>query len=114
MSIVILNGTPMWNIFTRKQVRGFIRCGGYKRVGVGEMSIFKVYITAIRPMLEYAIPVWQVMPGYLSDNIESLRKRALYIVFSYIDSYNSALLAAGLQTHKHRGSCLCEKYRFSV
>lgn len=44
-----------------------------ERVCVDGMSIFKVYLTTIRAALaEYAIPVWQAIPGYLSDKMESL------------------------------------------
>ena len=78
-----------------------------KRAGVDEMSILKVYLTTIRPVLEYAIPVWQAIPDYLSDEIESLQRRVLHILFPYIDSYNSALLAADLETLEHRRSWLC-------
>ena len=81
-----------------------------KRAGVDEMSILKIYPTALRPVLEYAIPVWQAIPGYLSDKIESIQKRVLHIVFPHIDSYNDELLAAGLDTLEHRRSWLCEKY----
>ena len=81
-----------------------------KRAGVDEMSILKVYLNTTRPVLEYAIPVWQAIPDYLSDKIESLQKRVLHIVFPYIDSYNSAFLAAGLETLEHRRSWLCDKY----
>ena len=44
-----------------------------ERVCVDGMSILKVYLTTIRAALaEYAIPVWQAIPGYLSDKMESL------------------------------------------
>ena len=46
-----------------------------KRASVDEMSILKVYLTTIRPVLEYAISVWQAIPDYLSDKIESLKKK---------------------------------------
>ena len=81
-----------------------------KRAGVDEMSILNVYLTTVRPVLEYAIPVWLAIPDYLSDKIESLQKRFLHIVFPYIDSYNSALLAAGLETLEHKRSWFCDKY----
>ena len=81
-----------------------------KRAGMDEMSILKVYLNTIRPVLEYAIPVWQAIPGYLSDKIESLQKRVLRIVFRCIDSYNGGLLAAGLDTLEHRRGWLCDKY----
>ena len=77
-------------------------------VGVKEsrrgLAILKVYLTTNRPVLEYAIPVWQAIPDYLSNKIKSLQKRVLHIVFPYIDSYNSALLSAGLETLGHRRS----------
>ena len=75
-----------------------------------EMSILKVCLTTIRPVLECAIPVWQAIPSYLSDKIESLQKRVLHIVFPHIDSYTGALLAAGLDTLEHRRSWLCDLY----
>ena len=80
-----------------------------KRAGVDEMSILKVCPTTIRPVLEYTIPVWQAIPGYLSDKIESLQKWVLHILFPYIDSCNNTLLAAGLETVERRRSWLCDK-----
>ena len=62
-----------------------------KRADVDEMSILKVYLTTIIPVLEYGILVWQAIPGYLLDKTESLQKRVLHIVFPYIDSYSGAL-----------------------
>ena len=81
-----------------------------KRASVDEMSILKVYLITVRPVLEYAIPVWQAIPDYLSDKIESIQKRILHIVFPYIDIYNGTLLAASLETLEHRRSWLCDKY----
>ena len=43
-----------------------------KKASVDEMSILKVYLTTIRPVLEYTNPIWQAIPGYLSDKIDSL------------------------------------------
>ena len=45
---------------------------GLERACVDGMSILKVYLTTIRAVLEYAIPVWQAIPGYPSDKMESL------------------------------------------
>ena len=47
------------------------------RAGVSRASILKEYLTTIRPVLEYAVPVWQSVPDYLDDVIESVQKRAL-------------------------------------
>ena len=46
-----------------------------KRAGVDDMSILKVYLITIRPVLEYAITVWHAISGYVSDKIESLQKK---------------------------------------
>ena len=47
------------------------------RAGVSRASIVKEYLTTIRPVLEYAVPVWQSVADYLADVIESVQKRAL-------------------------------------
>ena len=47
------------------------------RVGVKKRSIIKVYVTMIRPILEYAVPVWQSIPEHLCQKIESIQRRAL-------------------------------------
>ena len=48
-------------------------------------------ISSVRSVVEYAVPVWQSIPGYLSDKIESMQERALKIIFSCADSYSDAL-----------------------
>ena len=40
-------------------------------------SMLKVYTSSVRFVLEYAMPVWQTIPSYLSDKIESMQKRVL-------------------------------------
>ena len=45
------------------------------RAGVSRASILKEYLTTIRPVLEYAVPVWQSVADYLADVIESVQKR---------------------------------------
>ena len=47
------------------------------RAGVNQENILKVFLTTVRPVLEYPVPVWQSIPGYLSDVIESVQIRAL-------------------------------------
>ena len=57
------------------------------RAGVDRRSILEVYLSSVRPVLEYAVPVWQSIPNYLSDKIESIQKRALRIIFPSADNY---------------------------
>ena len=42
-----------------------------KRAGVMPKDILKVYLCNVRSVLEYAAQVWQDIPAYLSDAIES-------------------------------------------
>ena len=42
------------------------------RAGVSSASILKEYLTTIRPVLEYAVPVWQSVPDYLADVKEGI------------------------------------------
>ena len=44
------------------------------RAGVSRARILKVFLTKIRPVLEYAAPVWQSIPNYLADVMESVQK----------------------------------------
>ena len=48
-----------------------------KRAGVMSEDMLKVYTYNIRLVLEYAAQVWQDIPAYLSDAIESIQRRAL-------------------------------------
>ena len=46
----------------------------------------------VRPVLEYAAPVWQNIPDFLSYKIESIQKRAMRTIFPLMN-YNEALIA---------------------
>ena len=48
--------------------------------GVGTDNMLKLYLAIIRPILEYALPVWKAIPEYLSYKIESVQRRALKII----------------------------------
>ena len=53
-----------------------------KRAGIRQTDLVNVYISGVRPVLEYACPVWHTnLPKYLSDNIEMIQKRALKSIF---------------------------------
>ena len=52
-----------------------------KRANADTKALSTVYITVIRPVLEYACQVWHFnIPEYLSDDIERVQKRALRII----------------------------------
>ena len=69
-----------------------------RRAGVDQKNLLKVYLCTVRPVLEYAVPIWQNIPDYLSKEIESVQKRALKIIFSESESYAEALNFAQLPT----------------
>ena len=59
-----------------------------KRAGFNQKDFIRIYVSVIRPVVEYACPLWHTnLPKYVSDNIEitltniSLvySKRQLYI-----------------------------------
>ena len=53
-----------------------------------QLDLVTVYISDLRPVLEYACPVWHTnLPKYLSDSIELIENRALKSIFPG-NSYN--------------------------
>ena len=53
-----------------------------KRAGIRQTDLVNVYVSVVRPVLEYACPVWHTnLPKYLSDNIEMIQKSALKSIF---------------------------------
>ena len=61
-----------------------------RRAGVDQDSMLRVYTSSVRSVLEYAIPVWQSIPGYLSNKTESIQKRTLKIISPRADSYSDS------------------------
>ena len=76
--------------------------------------MLKVYTSSVRYLLEYALPVWQSIPGYLSDKTESIQKRALEIVFPPADSYSDALELARMKTLAYRRDNICKEYMYKM
>ena len=43
--------------------------------GITQKDLVSVYVSVVRPVLDYACPVWHTnLPQYLSDNIEVIQK----------------------------------------
>ncbi|KAK2179169.1 hypothetical protein NP493_505g01046 [Ridgeia piscesae] len=56
-----------------------------KRAGITQKDLVSVYVSVVRPVLEYACPVWHTnLPQYLSDNIEVIPKKGTKMYFSWI------------------------------
>ena len=81
-----------------------------KRSGVSQEDLLKVYLTVVRPVLEYACQVWHSnLPQYLSHEIEAVQKRALKAIYPE-SNYVTALQVAGLTTLEDRRYELCKSY----
>ena len=80
-----------------------------KKVNVPNAAILKVYLTTVRPTLEYGVQVWQNIPQCLSYKLEALQKRTLYIIYPAL-SYEDALKLANISSLAVRRIELCDKY----
>ena len=46
-----------------------------KCAGLTQKDLVNVYVGVVRPVLEYACPIWHTnLPQYLSENIEVIEK----------------------------------------
>ena len=82
-----------------------------KKVNVPNAAILKVYLTTVRPTLEYGVQVWQNIPQCLSYKLEALQKRVLYIIYPAL-SYEDALKLANISSLAVRRSELCEHVQY--
>ena len=81
-----------------------------KRAGVDQRDLVRIYMSVIRPVLEYAAPVWSTsIPGYLSDKIETIQKRAMRTIFPGMD-YDDILASLNVQTLADRRHDICVNY----
>ena len=68
------------NIFSKAEKRVYMLYP-LQRAGISQNELVKIYVSVIRPVLEYACPVWSIgpirLPKYLSDAIEMIQKRVL-------------------------------------
>ena len=82
-----------------------------KSAGISQSDLVTdtVYFSVARPVLEYECPVWHTnIQQYLSDNIETIQKRALRCIFRGA-SYNEIRCNVGMQTLKDRHDCIWKK-----
>ena len=81
-----------------------------KRSGIHQQDMARIYTTVIRPVLEYACPVWHSnLTKYLSDDIETVQRRAMRTIYPGT-CYNEALELASLPTLQQRRETLCKEY----
>ena len=81
-----------------------------KRAGISQNDLVKIYVSTIRPVQEYACPVWSTsLPKYLSDAIEIIQKRVLRSIHPGLH-YDDILVLIGLQSLKMRRDNICKAY----
>ena len=74
-----------------------------KRSGVAPSELVQFYVTCIKPVLEYASPVFhRSLPNYISEGLERIQRRAFRIIYPDL-SYSVALETVGLpKLHERR------------
>ena len=81
-----------------------------KRTTVLEKDLVKIYVTIIRPILEYACPLWHCgLTNYQSNSIEYIQQRALRIIYSHL-LYEDALQETHLEKLFTRRENLSKKF----
>ena len=81
-----------------------------KRAGISQNDLVKIYVSIIRPVLEYACPEWSTsLPKYVSDAIEMIQKRVLRSIHPGLH-YDDILVLVGLQSLKMRRDNICKAY----
>ena len=82
-----------------------------KRAALGQLDLVTIYVSVIRPVLEYACPVWHTnLTRYLIiESIETVQKRALKYIYPG-NEYADILCLTNLQCLKERRDSLCKKY----
>lgn len=79
-----------------------------KRARVDSNELLTFYMTCIRPVAEYACPVFHnSLPKYLSDELENLQKRAFRIIYPNA-TYNEALAISSLPKMNERRSTITQ------
>ena len=77
--------------------------------GLPPADLIQVYCSLVRPILEYASPVWAALPNCLVQSVESVQKSALGIIFPDC-SYESAIVRCGLPTLLSRRDEACGRF----
>lgn len=71
---VIIDSNLKWNCHVdyiiKKACKRLYSHRVLHRARVCQSNILKIYLSTVQPVLEYAVPVWQDIPAYLSKSIE--------------------------------------------
>ena len=116
---VTIASTLQWNYHIHEVVRKAIKRIHFlillKRARVSINDIASFYSPWIRPVLEYCAPVLDhALPGYLSEELERVQRRALSIISPNDMSYHERLSSCNLETLKDRRIELCNNFFDSI
>ena len=82
-----------------------------KRAGINVNDLVKLYKVLLRPVLDYASPVYHPMLNLkLDSEIEALQRNTLKTIFGHELSYKQALELSGLQTLNQRRDEFFDKF----
>ena len=80
-----------------------------KRAGIGQHYLVTIYVSVIRPVLEYACPVWHTkLNKHLTESVETVQKRGLKCIYPGNENADSLCLT-NLPCPKEIRDSLCKK-----
>ena len=107
----------VWEIGTSRSRLGLEGSMSRSRLGLESLRVLHFYTGVIRPVLEYAAPVWNhLLTKTQIDQIEAIQRRALRIIYSYTNDmpYINALYCAAILSLADRREQLSRKFFFSI
>jgi len=83
-----------------------------KRAGVPVRNLLHFYTAVVRPVLEYACPVWHSgLTAGQCNAIENIQKHAIRMIYSDTDSdYDISLIVARIDSLKDRREMLMARF----
>ena len=107
-----------WNFHINeviKKARKRLYClSQLKRSGLGTSELVQFFRTCVRPITEYACPVFHdSLPAYLSQDLEAVQKRAMRMIFPFCP-YEEALAQSKLGTLSGRRQEVTDKLFNSI
>ena len=116
-----LNSDFLWKshveAITSKATQRIFFLKQLRRAGVPQSNLLHFYTGVIRPVLEYAAPVWNhLLSKSQIDQIEAIQRRALRIIYSYTNDmpYTNALYCASIPSFVDRREQLSRKFFTSI
>ena len=80
-----------------------------RKAGLNCDDLGLVYCSLVRPVIEYASPIWVALSPYLEDPLESIQRKGLRIIFGKTE-YADAMAMASLDTLKGRRVAACQRF----